>query len=116
MAGMLYHGRMFEKDEYTGNDGVIHYEVIPVDGGTDVVSISNWRAIVDYCAQAGIAEDSWPSFDDAFDVPLEIVESKCTVLREKLRELGDLASEAMPHLERVVRYLDNGDQIFFAEE
>ena len=118
MAGTLYHGRLFEKDEYTGNDGASHYEVIPVDGGTDVISISNWRAIVDYCSQAGITEECWPSFNDAFDIPLETVKQKCAVLREKLRQLEGLASkEEVPHpLEKVIHYLNKGEQIFFAEE
>lgn len=116
MAGTLFHARTFGKDEYTGNDGEIHYEVIPVEGGRDIVSISSWRELVGYCEQLGINEECWPAFPDAFDVPLDIVESKCIELRGKLCRLTDAKGAALPWLKSIVSYLENGEQVFYAEE
>lgn len=116
MAGMLYHGKSFEIDEYTGNDGNVHYEIIPVDGGTEVISISNWREMVDHCASRGIDRDCWPAFNDPFDIPLEVVESKCHALREKLALLEKIAASEPLYVKSIVQHLRNDNLFFFSEE
>lgn len=116
MAGTLYHGCTFSKVTYTGNDGRPHYEVEPVDGGMDVVSISSWRAIVKYLSEFGINEEWWPEFVNAVDVPLDDVREKCIRLRFRINAVAELATSEQPWLQDVINYLKNGEQIFFAEE
>ena len=116
MAGTLFHAPTFEKIEYVGNDGNNHYEVIPVRGGSDVVSISSWNEIVGHCVRLGIPPDCWPTFPDAYDIPLQLVQEKSFLLRAKLDRALDAELASLPWLNTVVTYLRNGEQIFYAEE
>lgn len=115
MPGSLYHARHFSKRPYVGADGREHWEIDLIDGDTDVVSLSSWAALIDYCAELGISEDVWPTIDCecAIDVPLDQVEAKQAAFREALRKLGPTEVSASKLLSRVVSYLDRGEAVFF---
>jgi hypothetical protein len=115
MAGTLYHGRGFEKKEYHANDGFTHYEVSPIDGGMEVVSISSWNEIQAYCEMRGIARSTWPDYADAFDVPLDDVQAKSAQKRKTLCMLPPEDIAQFHWLEKLVTYLSRGESFFFAE-
>ena len=116
MAGTLYHGRGFKIEEYTANDGQTHYEVTPVDGDMDVVSISSWRELQDHCESRGIARSRWPDFDDGFDVPLDEVREKNKQICELLVELPPQDIVEFYWLEKLVTYLKRGELFFYVSE
>jgi hypothetical protein len=116
MAGSLYYGRDFEKVHYIGNDGLPHYEVTSIDGGIDVVSISSWVEILDYCERKGIPRSAWPEYEDGFDIPVVEVIEKGARLTELIERLPASEVAQLYWLERIASYLNNGNVIFFARE
>lgn len=115
MAGSLLHGRSFEKVDYIGNDGRPHYEVAPVDGDVEIVSISSWVELLDYCERMGIERTVWPGYEHEFDVPLEEVRKKNDRIREPLLQLTPEEISELRWLERIVSYVRRGELFFFAE-
>ncbi|WP_437569973.1 hypothetical protein [Sorangium sp. So ce542] len=41
MPGSLFHARELRVDQDTGDDGQPHHEVVPVDGGAEIVSCAS---------------------------------------------------------------------------
>ncbi len=115
MAGSLFHGRDFVKNAYLGSDGQEHYELTPIDGDIEVVSVSTWLDVETACEREGIERSLWPAFEDAIDVPLDVVRLKNARLRPLLADLGKRNSVHHEVLASLVQWSAEGQLFFFCQ-
>ena len=115
MAGSLFHSREFRAEIYVDSNGTQHHEIVPVDGGCDVMSYSSWTEAKQFCATLGIHEDAWPDFTDyecAIDIPLAAIVPASEQLRTALAHIE--RSDGRPHwFAQIVQHLDAGEHVFF---
>lgn len=116
MAGSLFHALRFEKEFYVANDGNQCYELRPVDGGIEIISLSSWSEMQPYCATLGIPPSAWPVFESAIDVPLDLVLEMNRQLAPSLMQLPAQQTVDNYWLHKVASHVFGGQQIFYARQ
>ncbi len=114
MAGTLFHGKSFSTLSYTGMDGRTHYEIEPVDGGVEIVSVSTWCAFVEMASTLGVPRDIWPEYESSIDIPVDDMTERSRALKAAFENLDVPATLNDWLLELVVKCLRNGEAIAFA--
>jgi hypothetical protein len=115
MAGCLFHGRGFRKEYYVSDDNLEHYEVLPIDGDIDHISVSNIDELQNFCATKTISQSSWPYYRDSIDLPMEEVVEKNKVLHDLLVNLPMDDVNSQYWLEKLVSYIKRGEIFFLTD-
>jgi hypothetical protein len=116
MVASLLHAKQFRKAWYTGRDGQDHYELLPINGGCDVISWSSWEDLKHVGEQAGIPRSVWPEGPDfAIDASVEEIEQANAVLRHEIARFPPEIIESHHWLKRVIEYIHEGEMIFLCE-
>jgi hypothetical protein len=115
MAASLVHGRALKKEEFIATDGSLRYEVMPVDGSDDTISVSSIVEIKTFCESRGLSPSVWPYYDEIneFNVPIEEVHEKCKLLSAFLLTLPPDDIKHLYWLEVLVSYARKGEVFFF---
>jgi hypothetical protein len=100
VAGTLLHSRQFSQIWYVGADGLRHYELDVVPDAQDIVSVSSWKAAIDYFSALGVPEDLWPSYEGEIDLPLEEIHELSDELRKVISRIE--LSDGVPRAAQIV--------------
>lgn len=113
MAGSLFHDIDFREERYLGRDEHEHWEVVPVRGEIEVVSISSWREVRGFLLRSGVPEPLIPEFDDNIDLPVEDIRSRNAAIGPLIRGISTTPTGYDYWLSRVVAWVRAGEMFFF---
>lgn len=116
MPGSLYHSQEYRKIHFVGIDGKPHFELQPIDGDLDVISLNTWEEFKSDCETRGLARQIWPEFQNAFDIPLETVFEQNVELARLFSHLPPEIRSMNRQITVIDRYLSQSQRIFFVLE